>query len=75
MFQGSDADKSEDNLVVDEVSVLGHWEGGWGQCVLSIPEGGANRLLQAEVGITGRCQWELCSLTLASSSNESQDPG
>ncbi|NXS31738.1 TLE1 protein, partial [Pomatostomus ruficeps] len=24
---GSDADKSEDNLVVDEVSVLGHWEG------------------------------------------------
>ncbi|KAI1230530.1 hypothetical protein IHE44_0009991, partial [Lamprotornis superbus] len=24
---GSDADKSEDNLVVDEVSMLGHWKG------------------------------------------------
>lgn len=26
------------------------------------------------MGITRRCQWELCSLTLSSSSNEPQDP-
>lgn len=35
-FQGSDADKSEDNLVVDEVSALGGWEGAGGLSQLAV---------------------------------------
>lgn len=35
-FQGSDADKSEDNLVVDEVSAPGGWEGAGGMSQLTV---------------------------------------